>query len=125
MKDALLLKKQIFLSMLTMASLVSSMLMEYVTPSYTAQVIVSSILIISALWRYHITNKYEKGRALLINRLGTAGFVFMGASNIAEPYIGPVGSIVLSGLALLLITPVLIYEVIDMKKMINEKDNEE
>lgn len=125
MKDASLLKKQMFLSMLTFACLVSSMLTKYITPSYTAQVIVSAILIISALWRYHITNKYEKGGALLVNLLGTAGFVFMGASNIAEPYVGPVGSIVLSGLALLLIVPVLIYEVIDTKKTINKNDDEE
>jgi len=45
-----------------------------------------------------------------------------GASNIAEPYIGPVGGIVLVGLALFLITPVLIYETIDMKKTINENE---
>jgi len=122
MKDTSRLKKQILFSLLTAASLVSSMLIEFITPSYTAQVIVSSILIISSLLRYHISNGHEKGRALLVNRLGTAGFVFVGASNIAEPYIGPVGGIVLVGLALFLITPVLIYETIDMKKTINENE---
>jgi len=78
MKDTSRLKKQILFSLLTAASLVSSMLIEFITPSYTAQVIVSSILIISSLLRYHISNGHEKGRALLVNRLGTAGFVFVG-----------------------------------------------
>ena len=124
MKDTSRFKKQMFFSLLTMASLISSMLVQFVTPSYTAQVIVSSILIISSLSHYHISNGHQKGKALLVNRLGTAGFVFMGASNIAEPYIGPVGSIVLVGLALLLITPVLVFETIDIKKMLNQSDDE-
>jgi len=124
MKDTSRFKKQMFFSLLTMASLISSMLVQFVTPSYTAQVIVSSILIISSLSHYHISNGHQKRNALLVNRLGTAGFVFMGANNIAEPFIGPVGSIVLVGLALLLITPVLVFETIDIKKMLNQSDDE-
>lgn len=125
MKDASRFKKQMFISILTLGSLISSMLLRYWAPNYTAQVIVSSIMVLSAIANYHHTNPYQKGKELLLNRLVTAGFIFMGVRNIIEPYIGPVGSFVLISIALIINIPYICNEVNVIKRTLNGNDNEE
>lgn len=125
MKDASRFKKQMFFSLLTLASLISSMLLRYWVPNYTAQVVVSSIMVLSAIANYHHTNSHQKGKELLLNRLVTAGFVFMGVRNIIEPYIGPIGSFVLISIALIINIPYIWNEVNDIKRTLNGSDNEQ
>ncbi|PGK52059.1 hypothetical protein CN918_30170 [Priestia megaterium] len=112
---------KIYLSLLIAGSLISSSLTELLTSNYPAVVALNVILILSAVLLYHITNKNQSGKALLMNRVATAAYIFLASVAISRPYIGK-GSLIFLGLSLLLIVSACIYDMKTLRKVMDQED---
>jgi len=112
---------KIYLSLLIAGSLISSSLTELLTNNYPTIVTLNLILVLSAVLQYHITNKNQSGKALLMNRFATAAYVFLASVAISRPYIGK-GSLIFLGLSILLILSACIYDMKALKKVMDQED---